>query len=287
MSEVCPSTIAVVIPTLNAPDSLVDVLESIVSQSIPSVEIVVVSQKNHDRARQIVEQSGLPQARVIESPPGLSRARNEGLRALTSKWSVVALPDDDIRYRPDAFAEVFRSHPGWSAISGQVQPEDDSELSRLNFSEQQLQLNKRTVWTSAIEAAFFLSREFVEDVGYFDEGLGLGSHSIWQSGEGTDLLLRGLKRGLTVLYNPDIVLYEAVSPVSSKEHVAKVQKYARGAGRVYRRHYNFIQQVGLILRSVAKLVLAAARKGPTGARVPAVLLLGRVEGLLGVRIAGV
>jgi glycosyltransferase involved in cell wall biosynthesis len=274
--------IAVVVPTLNSPPTLAKLLESIKAQTLQPAEVVIVAQGRVDVAKQIAQSSGLPNTRVIESATGLSKARNAGIAGLQSDWNIVATPDDDVWYEIDAFDQAARSVAvGYAAVSGKVVPEDSGQTTRLRFGDIERQLDKRSVWTSAIEAGFFLTEALVGDVGAFDEGLGLGAHTPWRSGEGTDLLLRGLVKGYRVGYNPLIQLTEATPTRTSKNQVARLRDYARGTGRVYRTHYGTSGQFLLVVRSFAKLALAPIRGDMVSTREAAAVLVGRLEGLIG------
>jgi glycosyltransferase involved in cell wall biosynthesis len=276
--------VAVVIPTLWSPISLCGVLRSLAAQTLRPVEVVVVAQQEFARAELLVAQSEFPEAKVIRSATGLSRARNQGIMALSSDWDVLALPDDDVEYTPPSLENAWRVLSGAEvdAVSGRVLPMNSTADARLRFGTESTRLDEYSVWTSSMEAAYILSRNFVEEVGVFDENLGLGARTPWRSGEGTELLLRGIRAGKSVMYEPAITLLEwAPQPAVSADKLRRIRSYARGTGMVYRLHYGITGRARLLLRSVARLIVGFRTLSFNVFRENVALLIGRCEGLLG------
>lgn len=87
-----PGSVTVYIPCHNAEKHLADCVRSLLDQSLPPAEILVVNDGSTDRTREIA--AGLP-VRVIdlEGHPGLAAARNAGIRA--SRHDCVASIDVD------------------------------------------------------------------------------------------------------------------------------------------------------------------------------------------------
>ncbi|WP_342022284.1 glycosyltransferase [Arthrobacter citreus] len=274
--------IAVVIPTLTSPTSLERLLLSLAKQTLPPVEVVVVAQKQPETAALIIA-SAYPSARMVTSSIGLSKARNAGIYSLVSDWDVVALPDDDIEYSLNAFenaAAHFISDLG--AICGRVSPEDPSEETRIAFGTEPIDVNKKNVWSTTIEAGYFLSRHMMDRIGSYNEDLGLGAASQWKSGEGTEVLLRAIEGGFRVRYQPDVSMIEITDRAKQQEHDRKrLRDYARGTGRVYRLRYGLLGQAELVIRSVGRLTLRGLRSRGSTVRDDWAILSGRVQGLLG------
>lgn len=276
--------VAVVIPTLRSPNSLSGVLRSLAVQTLRPVEVVVVAQQEYARAELLVAQSEFPEAKVIRSAAGLSRARNQGIMALRSNWDVIALPDDDVEYTPSSLENAWRVLAGAEvhAVSGRVLPMDSAADARLRFGTEYTRLDEYSLWTSSMEAAYILSRNFVEEVGVFDENLGLGARTPWRSGEGTELLLRGLRAGKSVVYEPTITLLEREpQQAASNDKLRRIRSYARGTGMVHRLHYGAKGRARLLLRSVARLIVGLRTFSFDVFRENVELLIGRCEGLFG------
>ena len=87
------SDVSVVICTRDRPDALVRALEALSAQCAPPGEIVVVDNAPSDDATRDVVASAPGVRYVLEPRPGLSVARNTGIRA--SRGGVIAFTDDD------------------------------------------------------------------------------------------------------------------------------------------------------------------------------------------------
>jgi glycosyltransferase involved in cell wall biosynthesis len=271
---------AVVVPTLGERRTLTRLFDSIQNQTLLPTEIIVVNQGSPELVRAAVAASTL-NIRVVECIPGVSRARNVGIASLRDGWNAVALPDDDVWYEPHAFERASDAlSRGTDALSG-ILLWPTSDRSRMRFPNAPLQLTPKTVWTGALEATLFLSKPYVDEIGTFCTDLGLGADGPWQSGEGTDLLLRGIKARKTIRFAPNIVLWEEdPSPAKTDDLVRRKRKYARGTGQVFARHYGVYAQLRLLVRSVGRLVIAAASLSTRRIRADSAVLIGRVEGLL-------
>ena len=283
--------VAVVVPTLSAPQSLERLLSSLASQTLPPVEVIVVVQRNRRAAEEAILKC-LPGARVVSSPEGLSRARNVGIKALASDWDIVALPDDDIVYEDDTL-ETAAAHiiSGAEGLCGRVRSGDPNTKERMAFQDHAVRLNQHNVWKTTIEAGYVLSRKFFDVVGYYDERLGLGADTPWGSGEGTDLLLRGLEKRLVLVYCPDVSMREIeelqTEPLPPANRRVRLRAYARGTGRVYRLRYGVLSRYNLILKSCARFVLRGLASKGKSLRDDRAILLGRVEGLAGRTFDGI
>jgi glycosyltransferase involved in cell wall biosynthesis len=102
--------ISVVICTRNRCATLKKVLGSLEHQSSTGLrwEIVVVDNGSVDQTKEVVEEFTskveFPTRYVLEREPGLSNARNHGIRE--SEGNIVAFLDDDVRVAPDWLAEL-------------------------------------------------------------------------------------------------------------------------------------------------------------------------------------
>lgn len=267
------------VPTLGDRGTLPRLLTSIQAQTLPPVEVVIVNQGRPELVEAARRQSSL-NVSVVNSARGVSRARNVGLCALSAEWDVAAFADDDVWYEPAALERAADAL--WApvdALSGTLFWVG-SGRSRLSFPAQPTLINERNVWTASIESTLFLTRRFIEDVGELSETLGLGADSPWQSGEGTDLLLRGLKLGKTVCFDPTVVVWEEnPAPTKTEDVLRRKRKYARGTGQVFARHYGVWQRSLLVAKSIARLFLGLRSGSLRQTRSDWAVLVGRIEGL--------
>lgn len=273
--------VSVVIATLGDRESLKETLSSLGSQTLPPFEVVVVNQGDPGLVNRIISEYPDLNVSMTTSPPGLSRARNKGLRTLSPEWEYVATPDDDVILRPQAIELlVARLSCGDERIgaASALLVDHRTGRTRLRFPGTPERLNRKTVWTGAIEAAILYSRAALDDAGFFDESLGLGSGTVWGSGEGTDLLLRIMDAGYQVWSDPTAVMSEInAAAATSSTSIERVRSYARGTGRVFALRETRVRRAQLLVRSVARLALLlpfAQRR-----QMAAAILHGRYEGL--------
>ena len=80
--------------------------------------------------------------------------------------------------------------------------EDASGASSDSWNQDAAILTDDNLWNRGISFAIFLRRALVERVGDFDERLGLGSPEPWASGEEIDYLIRAVRAGARIAYDP-------------------------------------------------------------------------------------
>src|SRR4051812_23989650 len=86
-------TISVIITTFNRPNLVSTAIESVLNQTRPADEIIVIDEGDPKHTRQVVE--GFPSVRYFwKEDDGLSGARNAGLQLATGDY-INFLDDDD------------------------------------------------------------------------------------------------------------------------------------------------------------------------------------------------
>jgi GT2 family glycosyltransferase len=107
-------TFSVIIPAYNSATTLTRAVESVITQSWPADEVIVIDDGSTDDTLQVARGFG-DQVRVIhQSNAGVSVARNRGAEAATSNW--LAFLDADDWYYPDR----LRWHAEWIARDGSL-----------------------------------------------------------------------------------------------------------------------------------------------------------------------
>lgn len=111
MSTDRKSLVSVVIPSHNYGSYLPDAIESVLAQTHPEIELIVVDYESTDDTARIVD--GYPQARYLARPNrGYAAARNDGLRVSSGEF--VLFLDADDKLVPDAIetgAACLEMHP--------------------------------------------------------------------------------------------------------------------------------------------------------------------------------
>jgi len=179
-SEKMKPLVSVVVPTNNSEDSIELCLSSIIKQTYPKIEIIVVDNYSTDRTREIAEKFGVKMylMRSERSP-----AKNLGARMTQGKY--VYNIDSDFLVEPTVIEECTRKceEKGFDAIA--IHNTSDPTIS---FWSSVRKLERDCYRYDKLNvAARFLRKDVFEKVGGFDESL--------IAGEDYDLHNRLLKAG--------------------------------------------------------------------------------------------
>ena len=239
------ASIAVVICTRERHQTIETAVRSVLNQTEAPREVLVVDQSLSDETEEIVQAiiADHPRVRYLRlQESGLSRAYNEGIRGTTA--DLVAFTDDDC-VAPDGWLrEVRRSfddEPDVDLLYGQVLiPADLMNLENVEGVTPMLPIPARRrlnrgegFQVFGMGANFAARRSVFSKVGGFDEVLGGGAPL--QSSQDFDLAYRGYRRGLTILLNPDVIVYHyGFRP--NQDWPATVRSYGIGVGGFYFKH---------------------------------------------------
>lgn len=219
--------ISVVVCTRDRPDQLADALKSILLLDYPAFEVVVVDNAARtDAAARVVQRLADSRVRRVAEPvPGLSTARNAGLRA--AGHGVVAFTDDDVfvdRRWLRGIACGFARSARVSCVSGLV-PSGELRTAAQGYFDQ------RVSWAGSLQprlfsmaepppdqplfpfqggrlgtgANFAVKRGRVLELGGFDEALGAGTAA--QGGEDLDMFFRVLTAGDALAMEPSAIVW--------------------------------------------------------------------------------
>ena len=106
-------SVSVIIPTYNRIRTLPRALDSVIAQTRPVDEIIVVDDGSSDSTDELVHEH-YPEVTLLRQPNmGVSAARNLGIEQATSDW--IALLDSDDRWLPtrlESQLKLIELHPG-------------------------------------------------------------------------------------------------------------------------------------------------------------------------------
>lgn len=269
-----------VVATVDRVGSLEDLLSSLAAQTHGNFRVVVVDQNADDRLSTVIAARHDLEVLHLHSSRGLSRARNVALPRLTA--DLVAFPDDDCRYAPDLLARVaarFAEHAQLDGLTGRAVASDGS--SDASWEPGPAVLDPHNLWNRVISFGIFLRRGLVERVGGFDERLGLGAGSPWSSGEEVEYVLRALRAGARIDYDPTLTVTHASKRYTSDELRAVGLRDGASVGWILRRHgYGARATTRMLLRPVGGAGIALLRGDLDRASFHAATLRGRVRGYL-------
>lgn len=191
------SGISVVIPTYNRADLVPLSIESVLRQTHPAAEIVVVDDGSSDHTQSVLRGFGSKIRVIYQANAGLSGARNVGIEAARHEW--VGFLDDDDEYALERLAIAVESfgrcpssdvHVCNTAIV--VEGQGDRNLFQLRgvVADQCMPLDRPLPWV--LRGCFFAQsmiarRSVLRDVGLFrntlyedmDMFVRLASHGSW------------------------------------------------------------------------------------------------------------
>lgn len=230
------NSVSLIVATRGRTKELKRLLDSLVAQTYQGFEVIIVDQNEDDRLVDLLQ--GFACMLTIHHARsdiyGKAAAGNVGLRMC--RGDIVTFPDDDCWYPPELLRRVidmFEAHPGWHGVTGCEVAIDMA----VRFDQEPGQVTQQNIWRRHQSFSLFLRRANVAGL-FYDERLGVGAGTIWGSGEETDFLLRFIKGGSFVQYEPSLAVYHpdwSQGPYTPAA-IKKARRYGMGMGRVLQTH---------------------------------------------------
>ncbi|MFT4216783.1 MAG: glycosyltransferase [Micropruina sp.] len=276
-----PLRVSLVVGSMLRPEFLERFLVNVARQRTPVHQVIIVEQRDVGAVESMVARLGVTEALVVPSAPGLSRARNVGLRLVTG--DIIGFPDDDCWYHPGTLSRVvnqFSSNADLGILCGRVVT---STGTMLRYPRKAGRIDRRTVWHTAVSPGLFVRATTARQIGEFDEGIGVGSGTEAGSGEETEYVLRGLEKGALAVYDPLVhVSHPSPEDVQFRQASSLGLRYGFGMGTVLRRHgYGPLSAALAVLRPSIGSVVAAASGDMSLARFRFSVARGRGHGYIG------
>lgn len=168
--------ISVVIPMYNAEKTIISAIFSVINQTKPVHEIIIVNDGSTDHSRKIVEDyiSNYSQSTIKlmnKENGGVSSARNLGMKTATGNW--IALLDSDDEWLPNKLErqhEIIDQNPFIDFLGTTRNGEFISRIlwKKLNILTRITSKNLLIRFVFVVPTIIF-RREIINEVGYFDE----------------------------------------------------------------------------------------------------------------------
>jgi glycosyltransferase involved in cell wall biosynthesis len=176
-------TISVVITAYNAARWIRETLDSVLAQTYPPLEIIVVDDGSTDESASIIQQYGSSVRYIYQKNQGQPDARNVGIRAALGEY--IAFVDADDLWKPEKLdLQVEKLKEGYQWVICGFISFDDATRQSLDLAllkmyqgdclEQLLQVNFIGSPTPVVK------REIFEDVGYFNNSMATRIGEDWQ-----------------------------------------------------------------------------------------------------------
>ncbi len=224
-------SISVVIPAYNASKFIADTIKSVLAQTLPADEVLVIDDGSTDNTAAIAA-SFEPSVRVIRTPNRrLPATRNLGVREAKSEW--IAFLDADDIWEPNKLErqmqELSRSPEADLCYTGRIVLVQQGDSTRLGdvvpvppAAKIQQELLKQCKFTPS---CVVMRRSTFLAVG--------GQDGSFDYVEDWELWLRLLKAGVKFIDCPEPLLQYRVSSENKSSHAMPMLE---GADRVYRMH---------------------------------------------------
>ena len=238
------SDISVIIPLYNKVSTIERALRSVLEQSVPAREIIVVDDGSTDGSAEVVERVASPLIRLVRQPNrGVSVARNRAMKEATGRW--VALLDGDDVWCEEHLYNVERliaTYPDCGAYGMGFWVDTDGSRTLGNFPDTEgivdfFACSMRQY--VLIPSATTLDRELALRLGGFPEGMRMGEDQyLWTkiarssrvafSPCATAIYSRSAENRSVAIYHAEQSafsfedLYDAKAEDMSNEYVARV-----------------------------------------------------------------
>jgi glycosyltransferase involved in cell wall biosynthesis len=257
--------LSLIVATVGRAQELDRMLASVASQIFRSVELIIVDQNPDDRVKKVVERwSPVLRCIHVRSPRGLSHARNAGLHVASG--GIVGFPDDDCWYPDDLLLRVkewFYQHPSYDFLCCAVQDGSGREVAS-RWPKHSLQVDRDSVLRACASASLFVRKAALDDIGGFDERMGLGAPTPFQSAEDSDVALRCLESQKKGWFEKQLYVYHPDKGMGGSTS-SRALDYGMGFGCLLHMHgypaHTLLYHVARALGGAAKsLILAEPEK---------------------------
>ena len=235
-------SITVIIPAYNAEVYICEALESVIAQTRPPEQIIVVNDGSNDRTADLIyewkQNNAVPLQLLCQKNQGVSAARNAGIRS--AEGDLIAFLDADdlfLSNHLELLEQAFRRHPHiilcfadaqHFSERGIVKPSilAETKINTVAYENQaaKLRLMYNSAYMSLLPGSYILpsstlcSKRALEQVGLFDETI--------KNAEDRELWLR-LSRIGTFAYYPFILTQKRIHAknLSHTQHPVPFQYY--------------------------------------------------------------
>jgi hypothetical protein len=201
--------ISVVILTRDRNDDLVEAIDSVLTQTGVSFEVVLVDNASSDGTSELVEHK-YPQIRCIRVPYNLGVIGGRNLGMANARGEVLFLLDDDaLLPRPDIMEKAYRhfqDDPDLGVLFGTIYNYFDGAIERPVGIQSPDYSWSRPYYTYQFRGvAHFIRRSLIEQIGYLEP-------LFFREGEERDFSLRVLRAGKRILYSPSVEVRHKINP---------------------------------------------------------------------------
>jgi len=232
--------LSVIIVNYNTADFIVRCLNSVASQSVADLEVIVVDNCSQDGSSELLKNNFSWIKFIVNNRNfGFARANNQALKMCSGKYVYYLNPDTEVR--PDAFKimiDFMNSRPDVGAAGTQIVNPDGSLQSSFenHYPGQRYAVRELKDFKNGIAwvlgASMIVRRDLIQSLGGFDERFFL-------YGEDVDLCLRTRQAGWSIGYIPSAVVVHWVGQSERGRLPVEVwEKKFKAESIFYHKHYS-------------------------------------------------
>lgn len=230
--------VSIIISTKDRPELLNQCLKSLIKLRYENYEIIIVDNNSSSEETRLVANQ-FPVRYFLEKRPGQSAATNHGIRE--SRGAIIAITNDDCMVEENWLNVSVPnfSDPQVGCCTGKVIPIELKTKAQKAFESgwEHRNYEEKRIFSLKTPIRFFPIKSYVmgrganmvfrkvslENIGYFDEDLGVGSKA---RGGGEDLfaLFQLIRKGHKVIYEPEAIVFHH-HPREWKELKEKIFNY--------------------------------------------------------------
>jgi len=192
--------VSVVIPVFNGEKYLREAIESVLSQTYGSFEVILVDDGSTDNSGEIAKSFGSQVRYSYQENRGQGFAMNRGIEL--SRGRFLSFLDDDDLWKKDKLVRqmaVFKDNPDIDMVFGQVEQFYSSELDENRRKKIKIPAK---VMPGFFKGSMLIRRDSFLRVGTFD--------TRWKLGDFIDWYLRAREKGLTSIMLGEVVMLRRI-----------------------------------------------------------------------------
>ncbi|WP_297045055.1 glycosyltransferase family 2 protein [uncultured Desulfovibrio sp.] len=229
--------LSIIVVTVDRTRQTEHFLLSLTHQTCADLEVVLMHAPQMPETTVAAMCARFPSLRIRAFPSPdtcLSRSRNAALAHVAGDCFAIA--DDDCLYPPEVVArvlETFRRHAELAVLMGSPVSLDPGDIPT---GDAPVPLPAWRLFTGCPSFVHFYRTAVCDAVGGFDECLGVGCGTPYQSGEETDFALRAVRAGFAAARVPSLVILHPSTTPGGAAMRRKIRTYARGRMQLLRKH---------------------------------------------------
>lgn len=281
--------ISLIVPTINRTVELKKLLQSIEECNYSNFEVIIVDQNTDIDISNIINgfKDYFDIKHIKVNFKGAAKARNYGFKYACG--DIINFPDDDCELSKDLLYKVnniFNENINSELIFGKSLDRYSMQASIINFYDSPVVVKYSNIYRSTVEFTMFIRKSVFEELGGYDEALGVGTY--FGAEEGADFVIRALNSGKKIMYFPELLFYhpKKINKYSVSECLRGL-RYGRGAGALAYKHICMNKNIHIFklivymnFKTITALIIYFFTFKFKKSRYYLYVLFGRVQGFL-------